>query len=67
MTALKPWGKDCTVSNPAFKHSPLSTVWPPNWHIRHAPDEMRAGSVDMASKEKISIAMFDRHGYVVVL
>jgi hypothetical protein len=30
----------------------------PNWHlshdiIRHAPDEMRAGSVDMASIEKI--------------
>jgi hypothetical protein len=44
----------------------------PDWHlshgiIRHAPDEMRAGLVDMASIEKISIAMFDRHGYVVVL
>ena len=40
MTVLKPWGKDCTVSNPAFKHSPHSTVWLPNWHIRHAPDDL---------------------------
>jgi hypothetical protein len=67
LTFLSPGKKRqiCTASNPAFKHSPLSTVSLPNRYlfhdiIRHAPDKMRAGSVDMAGIEKIW------HGYGVV-